>query len=145
MNFTNATANTQSATWKGMKARYIAAVCGLALAASAIAGIATYNGQGSAKPSARPSAIGSGSVSTNADLPTTVYYIVGSQEQALTMQMAVNEVATSGFPSGSTPPDYQVIVADSPEKEQLVALMAQDLNGVAVQTGLITANVIDLR
>ena len=144
MNSTSSVNNSQSATWKGIKARYIAAVCGLALAASAIAGIATFNSQDSDKAPARPSATGSG-VSTNADMPTTVYYIVGSQEQALTIQMAVNEVSTIGFPSGSIPPNFHVVLADTPESQRHVALMIQDLNGVQMETGLITASVIDLR
>jgi len=145
MNFRNATVNGQSATWKGIKAQYIAAACGLALAVSAIAGIVTFSSQDSDKATGHAGAIGSAGVSTSADLPMTFYYVVGSEERAVTLRTAINNAIMEAFVPGAIPSDYHVILADTPEREQLVALLFQDLNGVALQTGLITTNIIDLR
>jgi len=144
MNFNANVSNTQSATFKGIKARYIAAVCGLALAAAAIAGIATYSSQDAAKTSSLPGSLTAATAGASADVPSSVYYLVGSQEQTLGMKLGINDAVMSASNLGFTPANY-VIVADSPESQALVTLMVQDLNGVALQTGLVTANVIDLR
>ena len=137
--------STYRNTRKLLRVQYVAIAGAICLAiAAALAGVAgnVELGNGS---SAVPSS-GTRPVYTTSDLPQVYYYIVNSQEEADTMERAIQEtmmgVAGAGLPVPNE--EHHFLVADTEEHRQLAQMVFEDINFNQL-SGLTTTQVYDLR
>ena len=125
---------TKGSIWQRIKAHYIVAIFGLAIAASALFAIATSHrlatptpGVGSSSPAAAQAV----------QAPSFVYYLAASQQQA-----ALFDAVLSSERSTLASANEQTItlVVDTPEAESLIAEATREL----MQSG-VDFRVVDLR
>jgi hypothetical protein len=106
--------NTSARTWKAVKAHYIIAAAGVALALSSVIGAASlsidWSGSGSAASRSVPPAVAS------ADQRYVTYYLVGSEAERELVIASENEAALerefAGVDRSNTA--YTVLVAGTP-------------------------------
>jgi len=132
---------------KHFKTRTVAAICGIAIAVAAAGAIVVT--------SQKDTSVGTGQA-VNADAGTRVinaapvpvtYFLVATQEEADRFQMQVSQDQYETIMSGlELAPGLTIYLAiDTPEREAMLGLMMQDLNATALETGMMTTQVIDLR
>jgi len=123
-------------TWKRTKLQYAGFAAAIALAASVA--VAAWPGGGS--PSATTGNPARPAAASSVPQPETVFYIVGSQAEADTLEAAI---AASGQEAAGATSEMRVIVADPADEAsrlQLSVLFAEQANGVLQNT-----QAIDLR
>jgi hypothetical protein len=133
MNF--AIGRTQAIGWKRLKVGYVVAAAALALAITAAVGIAFTRdgGSGSSGASIAQSAT-QGRVQ-----PSQAYiYVVGSQEEAIRLEMGIDESLTPNV-------SHEVLVVDTPEAEASFQLMQKELNDLQLSGALQGVTLIDTR
>ena len=133
MNITIGTGNVN--TWRRFKAQYVAAVCGLALAVSALMVSSPWQ-QDSARPT--PSAVASNVPASQPSQPEGfVYYLMGSQQEAAVMQSLLSTESAAWLQPGAV---AHTLVMDTPKAQMLAGKAQRELSqhGVSVR-------VIDLR
>jgi len=122
-------------TWRRIKLQHVSLAAGLALAAS-VAIAAWPNAEA---PNGAPASAGRPASAASLPQPLTVFYIVGSQAEAATLEVAL---ATSGQEVAQAR-QTRVIVADPADEAsrlQLSVLFAEQAHGVLQNT-----QAIDLR
>jgi hypothetical protein len=117
MNF--AIGNTQAISWRRFKVGYLVVVAALALAVAAAVGIA-FTLDGRSGPSGQ-SNIARRLPQARVQPSQTYIYVVGSQEEAVTLERAFQEA------DGGTNFLYKVLVVDTPEAEASFQLSQKEL------------------
>jgi hypothetical protein len=106
--------NTAAESRKPLSARHVAAACGALLAAAAIAGLGMTASRDNAPTATTGGPTSTLSVSRASQSPH-VFYIVGSQEDAIALESAINTEAAH-YAEVSTG-NYSVFVVGTPEQE----------------------------
>jgi hypothetical protein len=119
MSFISST--TIPTTWRRVKGGYVALAAAAVLAVTAAAGIA-FTLDGGSGPSSSPSTV---QLAPRARVQSaqTYIYVVGSQEEAIALEMAFNEALALG----TTSDFYEVMVVDTPEAEVRLQLAQKEL------------------
>ncbi|HLF79193.1 MAG TPA: hypothetical protein VJB57_17065 [Dehalococcoidia bacterium] len=128
MNLTigNSKVNTRS----NSKTRFVVAAAGLALGVSAAAALTPWSSGSTGKPAA----VSPAAVPAQAEAAASrqvVYYLVGSQPEAVALQSAISsERAVYG---NEVALEFKTVVVNTPEDEFLAAEMARELMQFAPQ------------
>jgi hypothetical protein len=119
MNF--AIASTHAIGRKRLTLRYVAAAAALALAITAAVGIAFTWGGGSG--SSGPTSISRPAPQSGFRASQTYVYVLGSQEEAVELESALNEAGTLAITNDL----YEVLVVDTPEADASLQLAQKEL------------------
>ena len=116
------TIGSQKRSITKIKAQYIAAACGIALAASAIVAIASWPGDSGDKAGAGFTPLISAASSQSANAQPWVYFVVGSQDEAFQLE---GMLASDSY-AQETPVTSHILVVNTIEQEmQLVATVEE--------------------
>ena len=132
---------------KHFKTRFGAALCGIAIAVAALGAI-LFTSQKGTSVGTGPVVIANSATPAVSAAPFPVtYYLVGTQEEADRLQMLVSQQQYETIMAGlELSPGLTIYLPiDTPEREAMLALMMQDLNATALETGIMMTHVIDLR
>jgi hypothetical protein len=135
MNF--AIARTQAIGWKRLKVGYVVAAAALALALTAAVGIA-FTRDGGSGP-ANPASISQPAPLAGFKASQTYVYVVGSQEEAVELEGALDEARTMAL----TNDFYEVLVVDTLEAEASYQLSLRELADAGLSgnsPGLVTVD-----
>jgi hypothetical protein len=116
--------STRVGTRKHIKAQYVAAACGVALAASALVAASPWQ-----QAATRPASPGSTAPTVNVAQPAAprqfVYFLVSSQAEAAQLESTLSsERAAYGAPADTS---VDVLVVDSPQQEALIGESGREL------------------
>jgi hypothetical protein len=137
MNLTSST--TFSGNWKHIKGQHLALAASLALALTAVAGFA-FTLDGASGPASPPN-ITQPAAPARVQWPQAYIYVVGSQKEAIALEMAFSEALTSGTTSDL----YEVFVVDTPEAEAALQLAQRELTDAGVSSNASRIALIDTR
>jgi hypothetical protein len=132
---------------RSFRSRFVTAVCGVAALAIAAIAAATISGSGATSTAPEPATISvSGARISNVPAPIT-YYVVASQEEAGRISGVLERDEGAAMAAGAelSPRQNIVLVVDSPEKEQMLQLILQDINAHALASPATAVEVVDLR
>jgi hypothetical protein len=124
MSFISST--TFPTTWRRIKGGYVALATAAALAVAAAAGIA-FTLDGGSGPSSSSSTVQPAS-RMRVQPAQTYIYVVGSQKEAIALEMAFNEALALGTTSDL----YDVLVVDTAEAEARLQLAQKELAEVGL-------------
>jgi hypothetical protein len=116
MNF--AIGNTRAISWRRFKVGYLAAAVALPLAVAAAVGIAVAR-ESSSGPSS-PASVSQPASPAGLRASQTYVYVVGSQEEAIRLEMGIDESLTPNV-------FYEFLVVDTPEAEASFQLSQREL------------------
>ena len=138
---------TTTRTWKEIKAHYLVAACGGALALAALAGVGTWQAVGSGSHGTVSAPQHSVAVSTTRPDVKVTYYLVSTQAQADSVLQGAEDAANIRAIAGDFQPQYQVEVLFADDDASLNLAMAgiTDANNIRQAAGAPEIKVVDLR
>ena len=138
---------TTTRTWKEIKAHYLVAACGGALALAALAGVGTWQAVGSGSHGTVSTPQSSVAVFTARPDVNVTYYLVSSQAQADAVLQGAEDAANIRAMAGDFQPRDQVEVLIAGDGASLALAMQgiTDANNIRFQVGLPEMKLVDLR
>jgi hypothetical protein len=137
MSFISST--TFPTTWRRIKGGYVGLAAGAVLAVTAAVGIA-FTLDGGSGPSSSSSTV-QPAPRVRVQPAQTYIYVVGSQEEAIALEMAFNEALALGTTSDL----YKVMVVDTPEAEARLQLAQKELTDAGLSGNSVGVTLVETR